>query len=86
VRGTCNVNRNLSDDEVRGIAKTGGVIGICYFKGAICSLDPKDVAKAIAHVRDVVGIDYVGLGDVAVYASFRLAAPVSRCCRRKKEA
>ena len=28
VLGTCNVNRNLSDDEVRGIAKTGGVIGI----------------------------------------------------------
>jgi microsomal dipeptidase-like Zn-dependent dipeptidase len=63
VLGTCNVNRNLSDDEVRGIAKTGGVIGIGYFKGAICSLDPKDVAKAIAHVRDVVGIDYVGLGS-----------------------
>jgi membrane dipeptidase len=42
---------------------TGGVIGIGYFKGAICSLDPKDVAKAIAHVRDVVGIDYVGLGS-----------------------
>jgi membrane dipeptidase len=63
VLGTCNVNRNLSDDEVRGIAKTGGVIGIGCFKGAICSLDPKHVAKAIAHVRDVVGIDYVGLGS-----------------------
>jgi len=63
VLGTCNVNRNLSDDEIRGIAKTGGVIGIGYFKGAICSTEPKDVARAIAHVRDVVGIDYVGLGS-----------------------
>ncbi len=63
VLGTCNVNRNLSDDEIRGIAKTGGVIGIGYFKGAICSLEPKDVARAVAHVRDVVGIDYVGLGS-----------------------
>jgi microsomal dipeptidase-like Zn-dependent dipeptidase len=63
VLGTCKVNRNLSDDEIRGIAKTGGVIGIGYFKGAICSTDPKDVARAIAHVRDVVGIDYVGLGS-----------------------
>jgi membrane dipeptidase len=63
VLGTCNVNRNLSDDEIRGIAKSGGVIGIGYFKGAICSLDPKDVARAVAHVRDVVGIDYVGLGS-----------------------
>jgi membrane dipeptidase len=63
VLGTCKVNRNLSDDEIRGIAKTGGVIGIGYFKGAICSTEPKDVARAILHVRDVVGIDYVGLGS-----------------------
>jgi len=63
VLGTCKINRNLSDDEIRGIAKTGGVIGIGYFKGAICSLDPHDVARAVAHVRDVVGIDYVGLGS-----------------------
>ena len=63
VLGTCKVNRNLSDDEIRGIAKTGGLIGIGYFKGAICSTEPKDVARAIAHVRDVVGIDYVGLGS-----------------------
>jgi microsomal dipeptidase-like Zn-dependent dipeptidase len=63
VLGTCKTNRNLSDDEIRGIAKTGGVIGIGYFKGAICSTDPTDVAKAIAHVRDVGGIDHVGLGS-----------------------
>jgi microsomal dipeptidase-like Zn-dependent dipeptidase len=73
VLGTCNINRNLSDDEIRGIAKTGGVIGIAYFRGAICSTDPKDVAKAIAYVRDLVGIDYVGLGsdfDGATVVSF----------------
>ena len=28
VQATWKVNRNLTDDEVRGIAKTGGVIGI----------------------------------------------------------
>lgn len=73
VLGTCKTNRNLSDDEIRGIAKTGGVIGIGYFKGAICSTNPKDIARAIAHVRDVVGIDYVGLGsdfDGATVVSF----------------
>jgi microsomal dipeptidase-like Zn-dependent dipeptidase len=63
VQATCKVNRNLTDDEVRGIARTGGVIGIGYWSGAICSLNPKDVARAIAHVRDLVGIDYVGLGS-----------------------
>ena len=73
VLGTCKINRNLSDDEIRGIASTGGLIGIGYFKGAICSTRPADVARAIAHVRDVVGIDHVGLGsdfDGATTVSF----------------
>jgi membrane dipeptidase len=63
VQATCNVNRNLTDDEVVGVARTGGLIGIGYWKGAICSTDPKDAARAIAHVRDLVGIDHVGLGS-----------------------
>jgi microsomal dipeptidase-like Zn-dependent dipeptidase len=63
VQATCKVNRNLTDEEITGIAKTGGVIGIGYWKGAICSTDPKDAARAIAHVRDLVGIDHVGLGS-----------------------
>ncbi|MBO9713988.1 dipeptidase [Sphingomonas sp.] len=63
VQATCKVNRNLTDDEIRGIARTGGVIGIGYWDGAICSTRPADVAKAIAYVRDLVGIDHVGLGS-----------------------
>ena len=31
VRGTCNNNRNLSDDQLRAIAKNGGLIGIMSF-------------------------------------------------------
>ena len=63
VQATCKVNRNLTDDEIRGIARTGGVIGIGYWSGAICSTHPRDAARAIAHVRDLVGIDHVGLGS-----------------------
>jgi membrane dipeptidase len=63
VQATCKVNRNLTDDEIRDIAKTGGLIGIGYWSGAICSTKPQDVARAIAHVRDLVGIDHVGLGS-----------------------
>jgi membrane dipeptidase len=63
VQATCKANRNLTDDEIKGIAATGGVIGIGYWSGAICSTDPRDAARAIAHVRDLVGIDYVGLGS-----------------------
>jgi membrane dipeptidase len=63
VQATCKVNRNLTDDEITGIARTGGLIGIGYWKGAICSTNPQDAARAIAHVRDLVGIDHVGLGS-----------------------
>jgi membrane dipeptidase len=63
VQATCKVNRNLTDDEVRGIAKTGGVVGIGFWDGAICSTRPEAAAKAIAYVRDLVGIDHVGLGS-----------------------
>ena len=73
VQATCKVNRNLTDDEIRGIARTGGVIGIGYWDAAICSTKPAAAAAAIAHVREVAGIDHVGLGsdfDGAVTTGF----------------
>ena len=76
VQAVCKVNRNLSDDEIRGVAKTGGVVGIGYWDAAICGTEPEKVAAAIAHVRDLVGIDHVGLGsdfDGAVTTGFDTA-------------
>ena len=63
VQATCKVNRNLTDDEIRGVAKTGGVIGIGYWDAAICDTSPRAAAKAMKHVRDLVGIQYVALGS-----------------------
>jgi len=63
VQATCRVNRNLSDDEIRGVAATGGVIGIGYWDAAVCDTSPASVAKAMKHVRDLVGIDHVALGS-----------------------
>mgnify|MGYP000683924912 FL=1 len=63
VQATCKVNRNLTDHEVRCVAKTGGIIGIGYWEGAICSTDPRAAAKAMKHVRDLVGIQHVALGS-----------------------
>ncbi len=73
VQATCKVNRNLTDEEIRGIAATGGVIGIGYWDGAVCSTRPEATAAAIAHVRDLVGVEHVGLGsdfDGAVTTGF----------------
>lgn len=63
VQATCKVNRNLTDEEVRGVAKTGGVIGIGYWDGALCDTSPRAAAKAMKHVRDLVGIEHVALGS-----------------------
>ncbi len=63
VQATCKVNRNLTDEEIRGVAKTGGVIGIGYWDAAVCDTSPRAVARAIKYVRDLVGIGYVGLGS-----------------------
>lgn len=76
VQAVCKVNRNLTDAEIRGVAKTGGVVGIGYWDAAICGTEPEKVAAAIAHVRDLVGIDHVGLGsdfDGAVTTGFDTA-------------
>ncbi len=63
VQATCKVNRNLSDDEIKGVARTGGVIGIGFWYGAVCGTSPKQIVQAMIHVRDLVGIDHVGLGS-----------------------
>lgn len=63
VRATCKVNRNLTDDEIRGIARTGGVVGIGFWDAAICGTKTDDIVRAIAHVRAVAGIDHVGIGS-----------------------
>ena len=63
VQATCKVNRNLTDDEIRGVARTGGLIGIGYWDAAVCDTSPRATARAMRHVRDLVGIDHVALGS-----------------------
>ncbi len=73
VRAVCDVNRNLTDHEIRGIAATGGVVGIGFWDGAVCSPTPAATARAMRHVRDLVGIEHVALGsdfDGAVTTGF----------------
>lgn len=63
VQATCKVNRNLDDDQIRGVAATGGLIGIGYWDAAVCDTSPASIAKAMKHVRDLVGIRHVALGS-----------------------
>jgi membrane dipeptidase len=77
VQGTCANNRNLSDEQVRGIAATGGIVGIGYWPTAVCGLRVDAIVAAILHVRDVAGVDHVALGsdfDGAVITGFDAAS------------
>jgi membrane dipeptidase len=77
VRGTCDSVRNLDDGQLRGIARTGGVIGIGYWDTAVCGRDVAAVVRAIRHAVAVAGADHVGLGsdfDGAVSVPFDTAA------------
>jgi membrane dipeptidase len=73
VKGTCNNNRNLSDDQLRHIARTGGIVGIGFWDTATCGHDAAAIARAIRHASVVIGVDHVALGsdfDGAVTAPF----------------
>lgn len=63
VQATCDVNRNLSDEEVRGVAATGGVVGVGYWDAAVCDLTVEAVVDAIDHVVEVGGIATAALGS-----------------------
>lgn len=63
VQATCEVNRNLNDDQIRRVAATGGVIGIGYWDAAICTLEVGAVVDAMEHVIRVGGLESVGLGS-----------------------
>ncbi len=63
VKATCDNNRNLSDEQVRAIAKSGGVVGIGFWETAVCGTDAGAIARAIEHVANLVGPEHVALGS-----------------------
>ncbi len=63
VRGTCNNQRNLTDDQIRAIAAKGGVIGIGFWDTAVCGTDADAIVRAIKHTVDVGGVEHVALGS-----------------------
>jgi len=63
VKGACDQPRNISDDHMRRIAASGGLIGIGYWDGAVCDATPTGVAKSIAYAVNLVGEEHVALGS-----------------------
>ncbi len=74
-RAVTNVPRNMTDDMIRALAKKGGVIQVNFYcnfisqKVADAPKDTKlrasleDVVAHIDHIRQVAGIDAIGIGS-----------------------
>ena len=65
-KALCNVPRNLTDDQLRALAKHGGVAHITLYHGFLRN-DSQEatVMDAIAHLEhaiSIMGIEHVGLG------------------------
>ena len=61
-----NHPRNLTDEQIRAIAHSGGVVQICLYKHFLADTDVATVADAVRHIKHVVelvGVDYVGIGS-----------------------
>lgn len=66
--------RNLSDDQMRAIAATGGVVGLQHSPGRVHPTHPTldRLLDHLDHMVDTVGIDHVGIGlDLATKTGLR---------------
>lgn len=58
-------HRNLTDDQLRGVAATGGVVCVNFFAGFLTEDKPTvdHLADHIEHILAIAGEDHVGLGS-----------------------
>jgi membrane dipeptidase len=62
-RGVADNSRNLTDEHARGIAATGGLLGVGFWATASGGEDAAAIARSIRYAVNVAGIDHVGLGS-----------------------
>ena len=63
VKATCDSPRNLADAQLAALKKNGALIGIGYFRWAVCGDDASAIARAMRHAAGVVGVDHLALGS-----------------------
>lgn len=64
-KALCDVPRNLTDDQMRALAKKGGVVHITFYHGFLQQRTEAHIMHAIEHLEHairVMGIDHVGIG------------------------
>ena len=64
-RSLCDHPRNLTDDQLRALAKCGGVAHTTFYPGFLNAAGEADIMDAVAHLEhaiSIMGIDHVGIG------------------------
>lgn len=64
-RALCDHPRNLTDDQLKAIARKGGVVQVCLYGGFLRSDAPATICDAIEHLHhmvNIMGIEHVGIG------------------------
>lgn len=64
-RALCDVPRNLTDDQLRAIARKGGVVHITLYHGFLRTAGEASILDAIAHLEhaiNIMGTAHVGIG------------------------
>jgi membrane dipeptidase len=63
LRDVVDTVRNLTARQARGIADTGGVLGIGFWPTVCGGTTAGDIARAIVHAIGVAGVEHVALGS-----------------------
>jgi membrane dipeptidase len=63
VRAIADNPRNLSDEQLAGIAATGGLVGIGFWETACGGPDAASIARSIAYAVERIGPEHVALGS-----------------------
>lgn len=65
-RALCDHTRNLTDEQMRALAESGGVAQVCLYSGFLKKEEDatiEDAVRHIMHMIDVMGINHVGIGS-----------------------
>ncbi len=66
-RAVCSHERNLTDDQLRRLARSGGVCQLTLYDGFVCR-NPKEAdilsfVKHVTHAAKIAGIEHIGIGS-----------------------
>ena len=64
-RALCDHPRNLTDEQLKALARKNGVVQLCLYGGFLRSDRPATICDAIEHLHHIVnliGVEHVGIG------------------------